>query len=609
MISITVIEMKTTWDLTPLFTSDDDPAMLARRKQVTLKTKTFVQNWKARSDYLEKPKVLEQALKEYESLEMNSGSEGDGAGTDEAFYFWLLLQQDQNNTGIKARYKQAQDFAQEIQNEVRFFRLKIAGIPKDLQTAFLEFPGLKSYRHFLERSFRESQYLLSEPEEKILSLTYPEAHESWIRMVSGFLAKEEKEILMPDGKKAMKNFSELLTLMNNRDKNVRDSAAQVFHEIMLKHSESAEAELNAVYSHKKVEDELRKTSRPDFLRHLSDDLDSNVVDLLIESVSRRFDIAQKYYQLKARLLHVPKLEYHERNVEYGSLEILYPYEHSVALIEKVFSQLDTKFGTIFQKFVEQGRIDVYPRKGKRSGAFCTDSLKSQPTYVLLNHTNKLNDVTILAHEMGHAINGELMKEKLNGLNVTMPLSTAEVASTFMEDFVLQELLREADDELKLSILMMKLNDDISTIFRQSACYRFEQELHTTFRKKGYVSKEEIGSIFQKHMASYMGPSVEQSSGSENWWVYWGHIRNFFYVYSYASGLLISKALQASVKKDPVFIEKVKDFLASGISDSPQNIFLKLGIDITQKSFWEKGLGEIEHLLEETEALAKKLGKL
>jgi oligoendopeptidase F len=179
----------------------------------------------------------------------------------------------------------------------------------------------------------------------------------------------------------------------------------------------------------------------------------------------------------------------------------------------------------------------------------------------------------------------------------------------MEDFVLQEILKKANDELRLAIMMKKLNDDASTIFRQVACYRFEQELHREFRRKGYLSKEEVGSIFQKHMAAYMGPAVEQSAGSENWWVYWGHIRYFFYVYSYAGGLLISKSLQNSVKESPVFIGKVKEFLSAGLSDSPRNIFMRLGIDIAERGFWDKGLREIERLLEETIALARKLRKI
>jgi oligoendopeptidase F len=179
----------------------------------------------------------------------------------------------------------------------------------------------------------------------------------------------------------------------------------------------------------------------------------------------------------------------------------------------------------------------------------------------------------------------------------------------MEDFVLHRMIKDADDQLKLELLMYKLNEDISTIMRQVACYRFEQELHKEFRKKGYLSKKEIGELFEKHMKDYMGDFVEQSPGSENWWVYWSHIRRFFYVYSYASGLLISKSLQDSVKRDPKFIENVKYFLSAGSSDSPKNIFKNIGIDITKPDFWNNGLKNIENDLKEAEKLAKKLEKI
>jgi oligoendopeptidase F len=107
----------------------------------------------------------------------------------------------------------------------------------------------------------------------------------------------------------------------------------------------------------------------------------------------------------------------------------------------------------------------------------------------------------------------------------------------------------------------------------------------------------------------MGPGVEQSKGSENWWVYWSHIRTFFYVYSYASGLLISKSMQNGVKQDPKFINKVKEFLSAGTSASPKDIFKNVGIDITDTAFWNNGLDEVALLLKETEKLAKSLKKI
>jgi oligoendopeptidase F len=595
---------KQTWNLNPLFSGDDDPRIAEKRKIIEQKSYDFINKWKARSDYLDDPGVLREALDEYEAWSRHYATDG-----DEGYYFMLRAQQDQNSPAIKAKYNKIEEFGHKIQNDIQFFHLRVGKIPREKQKAFLEYKGLKPYRHFLERLFDEAKYLLSEPEEKILNLKSSTSYHNWVKMTSGFLAKEERTVLSEERGKVTRNFSEIVSLMNSKTASVRDSAAKAFNDIMSRYAEVAEAEINSILANKKIDDELRKMDRPDLGRHISDDIESEVVDSLIDSVSGRFSISSRYYGLKAKLLGMKRLKYHERNVEYGKIAKKYTFAKSIGLIEEVFRNLNAEFLDILHAFLKNGQIDVYPRKGKAGGAFCAHHLLTQPTYILLNHTGKLHDVLTIAHELGHGINNELMKKKQNALNFGAPLSTAEVASTFMEDFVLEELLKEADEELRLAVMMNKLNDDVSTIFRQVACYRFEQELHREFREKGYLSKEHIGKLFQKHMSAYMGKFVEQSPGSENWWVYWGHIRYFFYVYSYASGLLISKSLQNSVKGDPDFIHKVKEFLSAGTSDSPKNIFEGAGIDIADKGFWKKGLDEVEDLLEETTALAKKLKKI
>jgi oligoendopeptidase F len=594
----------TAWNLTPLFERDDDPRMERKRKLIERKGYEFINAWKDRTDYLEDPAILRQALDQYELWKRLYGSDG-----DEGYYFWLRTQQDQNDPKLKARFNKIEEFSKKIENDIQFFHLRIARIKPEAQPKFLEHGGLAKYRHFLERIFAESRFHLSEPEEKILNLKSATSYSNWTKMTSGFLSKEERSVVTEEGVRKARPFSEIVGLMNSKSKRTRDSAAGAFNSVLDKHVEVAEAELNSVLQNKKIDDELRGTPRPDTLRHLADDIESAVVDTLVNSVAARFDLPARYYALKARMLKVKRLAYHERNVEYGVVAKRYPYPRAANLVYTVMNKLDSQFGAIFAGFVNNGQIDALPKKGKDSGAFCIHHLMTQPTYILLNHSGKLHDVLTIAHELGHGINNELIREKQHALDFGTPTSTAEVASTFMEDFVLDEILHTADDELRLAIMMQKLNDDVSSIFRQVACYRFEQELHASFRAKGYLSKEEIGKLFQKHMAAYMGKAVEQSEGSENWWVYWSHIRYFFYVYSYASGLLISKSLQNFVKQDPAFIIKVKEFLSAGLSDSPKNIFAKLGIDITDKGFWNKGLEEIEKLLNETEALARRMGKM
>lgn len=597
-------KIKITWDLTPLLKNENDKEIEKQKNLIKEENYEFINKWKGREDYLKKPAVLKIALDEYEKLNRLRGNSG-GVG----FYFYLKSALDQNDPQIKAKFNSIRDLEIKISNDLQFFEHNIARIPENLQPRFLACEGLEPYKHFLEKLFIQAKYLLSDAEETILNLKQPSSRGNWVKMLSGFLSKEERIVLNEKGKKEKKNYSELLKLMNSGNKKIRDAAAEGFNDLLKKYVDVAENEINSVLADKKINDELRKMERPDTARHIDDDIESDIVDALIKAVSDKFSISRRYYGLKAKLLGVKKLEYHERNVEYGKIAPKYPYSKAFDLVGSVFSALDKEFFEALDKMNAKGEIDVLPKKNKRNGAFCAGNLITQPDYILLNYGEKLDDVLTLAHEAGHAINSELQKKTRNSLSFGTPKSTAEVASTFMEDFVLEELMKNADEETRLALMAHKLNGDVSTIFRQTACYLFEWELHQRFREKGYLSKEEIGKLFQKHMRAYMGSAISQSPGSENWWIGWGHIRSFFYNYSYASGLLISKYMQASCAKDPAFMEKVKEFLSAGTSDSPKNIFQKMGIDITDKKFWADGLEKIETLLKDTEKLAKKLRKM
>jgi len=585
-------KITTRWDLSKLFKSDEDPKIAVEKEKILEESYKFINKWKDRTDYLQDPVVLREALDEYEGWLKHFGT-----GGLQGYYFRLRSSLDQTNPKLKAEVNKLSDFSIKIANDIQFFGIRISKIPTDKQKKFLENPLLKDYRHYLKGSFDEAKYILSEPEEKIMNLKEKTSLSNWIRMVSEFISKEEAVVLTDNLTKEKKTFEEMLSLTSSKNEKVRESAAKQLEKIFKKHLDVSENEINTVCENLKVNCDLRGYTRPDQPRHLYDDIESVVVDSLLNSVTKRFDISIRYYKLKAKLLGVKKLRYFERNIELGEITKKYSFEDSVNLIYKTFKNLDPKFSDILKDFIENGHFDVFPEKGKSGGAYCICAGNLSPTYVLLNHADKLRDVLTIAHEMGHGINDELMKGVQNEINFGTPTSTAEVASTFMEDFVFQTLLKEANKEEKITLLMSKLEGDISSIFRQVAFYNFELELHKTFKEKGYIPKEEIGKIFEKHIISYMG---EVGRGSNNWWIYVSHFRHFFYVYSYAGGLLISKSLQSSVKKDPKFIENVKEFLSAGMSDSPKNIFKKMGVDISDKKFWDKGLNEVEALLNETE---------
>jgi len=590
------------WDLSGQF--KDTPQNIKKERA---RTKTaylsFAKKWRNRVDYLKKPSILRKALDELENLSKNYAPR-------EPRYLNLRSSKESDNNEIKARINNVTAFYTPIFNELEYFDINISKIPKKHQPKFLKSKELQKYKHFLEKIFRRGEHNLTEAEEKILNLKSPLCHRNWTRMLSSLISKEEVEIIDDKLKKGKIPFSQITPLLQSRVKKVRDTAAREFYRVLDKHSDVAEHEMNSILQNKRINDELRGYKRPDEASHLGDDIESAVVDKLLERVTEHFKVAQKYYSFRTKLTGIKKPRYYERFVSVTKNESTkYSYDKSVSLVYKVLASLDSEFGDMFMKMVKNGQIDVYPQKGKQGGAFCNYGGLKEPTYVFLNHNNELRNVTTLAHEMGHAINGELVKKNESPFNMSDSLATAEIASTFMEDFVLERLSHEISDEERLPLLIENLDDITSSIFRQVAAYNFEKELHEQARLKGYISKQEIGQIFAKHMKSYLGPVFNLEKELELGWIHWDHFRYFFYVYSYASGLLISKYLQREVRKNPEFIKKVKEFLSTGGSKSPKDILKELGVDITKATFWDTGLKEIERELDETIKVAKKLGKI
>lgn len=594
---------KTEWDLSPLLSGPHDPKIAEYRTNIQKATDDLVAKWTPKLDQLSDPATMLELLTDQEGYAQKPGFSNEGL-------YFSLLSTIKDGPVARAGEAKADEFMRNISISLTPLSLAITTVPAEHHQALLNSPCLAPYRHYLERAFSNAPYVLGQKEERVASMMNDTSLQRWIQMLEQALAKAQKPIELADGTIKDSSEEELIALLSNPNKPVRDRAAAAFNEMLAEHADMATAELNAVLAYKKTTDQLRGYDRPDASRHLSDDLPSSAVDALIKAVSGANLIPHRYYRLKADLLGFSKLAYHERSLSVAETTTTYSYADGAQLVHQVIGGLDPEFGSIIKRLAENGQIDVFPRQGKRGGAFCMPAYSEAPTYVMLNWTDKLRDVTTLAHELGHAIHGELTREHQTPKNRSMPMSTAEVASTFMEDFIIEQVLNDVDqDEERLAILITGLDDAVATIFRQIACYKFEQVIHERFRSDGYLSTEVLGQLFSEQMTAYMGEAVDVSGQSGNWWIYWSHIRMFFYVYSYSSGHLIAKALQSQVRADPQRIQAVKTFLSTGSSKSPVDTFADLGIDITDTKFWESGLKEIEKQLDEADKLARKLGKI
>lgn len=580
------------WNTSKLYKDISDPQIEKDIQTCIKKNKAFALRWRNNRKYLEDAKTLSIALKEYEQLQQRYGQ-----CTKPHYYLFLLNSLNQTDTEIKAKLNKVSAISTQLENEIQFFELNISKVNVLQQRNFLKSTHLKNYKHYLEQLFTMSKYLLSEKEEKIFNLTSKTGYSNWVNMVSELLDKQK--LLVKDEQKETKEitYNEIGKYLDSKEKFVRDYASKQFNKINGKYLEIAEFEINSILEGKKISDDYRGITRPDLTRYLSDDIDAEIVDVLSSTVTEHFNIPQRYYKYKANQLGQRKIKYYERNVPLGNVDLEYKYDEAMSIVKNTFKDLDEDFYDIVSDFERGQQYDVFPKEGKSGGAFCVSVGKDLPTYILLNHTNKLNDVLTIAHESGHGIHSELSKCQ-SELNSGYPTSLAEIASTFFEDFVLEEILKDSTDDVRKVILNQKVNNDISTIFRQIAFLNFEKELHGEFRKSGYLNKERISDIFVKHMKEYLGKSVIDDESMRYGWIYVSHFRNFFYVYSYASGLLISKALQSMVREDKRDIDLVKRFLSSGSTKSPKEIFRDMGIDITKKEFLIRGIKEVERNLEE-----------
>ncbi|MCC2632022.1 MAG: hypothetical protein K0S20_721, partial [Patescibacteria group bacterium] len=373
---------KTVWDLSPLLQGDTDSSFEEKMAKASQAADRFVANWQDNRTYLGDVGTLKTALDEYELLYAIHGT----AGAPE-YYFGLRSTQEENNPDIKARLNKTNEQSLENHNKLQFFELSLSTLPAEKLQEFIDSPELADYRHFLERLAANASHLLSEAEERILALKSQPSHGNWVQMLSGQLSERQRETVDEQGERKSRTLPELSSMLQSTDKEVRDQAAAAINQIIYEIREIAEAELNSVLLNKKINDQLRSMSRPDLGRHLSDDIDSVTVDSLVEAVAEGFPLVHRYYRLKASLLGLPSLAYHERNVPYGTDNSKYEYDEAVQIVKSAFVKLDPEFASIFQSFLDNGQIDVFPRPGKRGGAFCTHDLKVFPTYILLNHTD------------------------------------------------------------------------------------------------------------------------------------------------------------------------------------------------------------------------------
>ncbi len=217
----------------------------------------------------------------------------------------------------------------------------------------------------------------------------------------------------------------------------------------------------------------------------------------------------------------------------------------------------------------------------------------------------------LAHELGHGLHAYLARAQ-GVFHQTTPLTLAETASVFGETVTFGRLLEEVTDpQERLALLASNLEDQIATVFRQTAMNRFENAMHTERREAGEISVERFGEMWAASQEAMLGDSVEVTEGYRTWWSYIPHfISTPGYVYAYAYGQLLALSVYAQYEaRGADFVPQYLDLLRAGGSMPPQQLGEIVGVDLADPGFWDRGIDIIERRLEETIAAAEAAGRL
>ncbi len=585
-------KINTEWNLKQLYKSPEDP-QIERDLIVAEKAYlAFAKKYKTNGKYMTSEASLLSALRDYEKIL-------DIPVSKTYTYLHLAQDLDSKNEKVRAKINLISQRLQKIENNILFFEVNLSKIALKYQKLFLNSKRLSKYNYLLKKTFETGKYVLTEPEEKILSLKSLPSHKLW---TDAFDKVENKQTVRHKGKDIP--VSEAIFIIRNlktqtERKKLHDAVMDIYYEI----SEMAESELNAIVTDKKINDELRGYSKAYDSTIMRYENDKKSVLNLIKTVTDNFNIAHRFYTVKAKMLKLKSLNYSDRAVPVGKTKRKILFDESCDVLQKLFISIDPKFGDILKSYLTNGQIDAYPKVGKRGGAYCSSHHKV-PTFVLLNHTNTFESLSTFAHEMGHAIHSEFSRSQ-PVIYENYSIATAEVASTLFESFLFYDQFEKFSKEEKIVALHNKIQDDVATIFRQIACFNFELEMHETIREKGNMTREELAVCMNKHMKSYLGNKFKLSEMDGYNFVGWPHIRYFFYVYSYGFGQLASKALYMKYKEDKKYIEKIKQFLSLGGSMSPEDIFKSIGVDVLKPDFFKKGIESIEEDIKMLESLVSK----
>lgn len=595
------------WDIDPLLAGASVDELLDRADDQV----RAIEDWRGRLATVDAA-GLEALMCQLADLEDTLGRVGS--------YVGLRLAVDTLDPEAGALMARVQERSAQFATRTVFLELEWSALSDEHVTDLLTDDRLAFCAHHLANLRRYRSHLLSEPEEQLLAEKQVSGGSAWVRLFDELTSAIEVSLPpevagaagLGDGEEpVVAGLEQGLAMLAHPDRDIRRAAAEAVTAGLAPGLRTRGYVFNTLLLDKSVDDRLR--SYPSWLsaRNLANEASDSSVQALVEAVTARYDLPQRWYRLKADLLGLDRLADYDRMASLAPSETQIGWAEARTVVLDAYRSFSPVLADAAQQFFDEHWIDAPVRPGKRPGAFCAYTVPSHHPYVLLNWTGRTRDVATLAHELGHGLHALLARPQ-GVFHQTTPLTLAETASVFGETVTTNALLASLDDPAdRLALLASSLEDSIATVFRQVAMNRFEDAVHTHRREEGELSVERFGDLWFAAQTDLFGDSVEITEGYRTWWSYIPHfIGSPGYVYAYAYGQLLALSVYARyAERGPAFVDDYLNLLAAGGSQDPVSLGRIVDCDLEDPSFWDAGLDIVAAQLDAAVDAARAAGRL
>lgn len=578
------------WDLGDLYVGMDDSNLMRDLDGLDTDAKAFLDAYKGNLAHMSGDDVY-TAFCTLENISERMGKIMSYAG--------LLHATHSTDLHVGGFYQNMAEKITDISSHILFFDLELKKLEDSvIQEKLITSTDLQYYETVIRDARSDRAYTLSDDVEDILHAKSASGAGAWQRLftqtMGGLSFKVGGETL---------NESQVLALMTSPDGDVRKQATLEVSRVLNENMGVLSLITNTLAKDKAITDTFRGYPRPMSARNLSNLVEDEVVDALVQSVNDSYaDISHRYYRLKAKWMGVEKLNLWDRNAPLpASDERITPYDEAVDIVLNAYRGFSTDLYAVAKKFFDNPWIDVGVKDGKRSGAFAHPCVPSVHPYLMLNYMGKNRDIMTLAHELGHGVHQVLAAEQ-GYLKSQTPLTLAETASVFGEMLTFRSILdAQSSPENRRILLAGKVEDMINTVVRQISFYQFEELVHTN-RAHGELSPEKLGEYWMQVSKNSLGDAFEYGDYYTSFWAYIPHfVHSPFYVYAYAFGDCLVNAIYAQYQSGHDNFETLyMDMLRSGGTKRHNALVADFGLNTADPAFWNKGLRVISGFIDEIE---------